>query len=116
VRFTYDQDQVTDRIGFSTITTQGTEILLNNEPIWLKGVCVHEDDLKLGKATNALEIRRMFKHARELGCNFLRPSHYPHHESAGRIADEEGFLLWVDVPVYWAIDFANPETLADASN
>ena len=116
VRFTFQSDHVTDRIGFRTIETHGTDILLNGQPIWLKGVCVHEDDLELGKVTNEADIRRRLGHARELGCNFLRLSHYPHHEAVARIADEEGFLLWAEVPVYWAIDFGNPETLADARN
>jgi beta-glucuronidase len=116
VRFRFGDDSVSDRIGFRTIETRGTEILLNGEPVWLKGVCVHEDDLALGKVSTEADIRRRFRHAKALGCNFLRLAHYPHHEAVARIADEEGFLLWAEVPVYWAIDFANPETLADARN
>ncbi|MCZ8373782.1 MAG: glycoside hydrolase family 2 [Beijerinckiaceae bacterium] len=116
VHFNFGRDIVTERIGFRTIETRGTTILLNGQPIWLKGVCVHEDDLELGKVTSDADIRRRFRHARELGCNFLRLAHYPHHERVARIADEEGLLLWAEVPVYWAIDFANPATLADASN
>jgi beta-glucuronidase len=115
-RFTFAEDTVVERIGFRTIETRGTQILLNGNPVWLKGVCVHEDDLELGKVSNETDIRRRFRHARELGCNFLRLSHYPHHEMVARIADEEGFLLWAEVPVYWAIDFANPDTHADARN
>jgi len=116
VRFAFGTDTVSERIGFRTLATRGTNILLNGKPIWLKGVCVHEDDLALGKVSNEADIRRRLQHARELGCNFLRLSHYPHHELVARLADELGFLLWAEVPVYWAIDFANPETLADARN
>jgi beta-glucuronidase len=116
VRFRVGADCVTERIGFRTLATRGTEILLNGVPVWLKGVCVHEDDLDLGKVSTEADIRRRFRHARELGCNFLRLAHYPHHERVARIADEEGLLLWAEVPVYWAIDFANPATLADARN
>jgi beta-glucuronidase len=116
VRFTCGNDAITDRVGFRTVAARGTEILLNGEPVWLKGVCVHEDDLLLGKVSTEEDIRRRFRHARELGCNFLRLSHYPHHEAVARVADEEGFLLWAEIPVYWAIDFANPDTLADARN
>ncbi len=116
VRFTFRTDAVTERIGFRTIEARGTQILLNGEPVWLKGVCVHEDDLALGKVSSEADIRRRLQHARELGCNFLRLSHYPHHEAVARLADEEGFLLWAEVPVYWAIDFGNPDTLADARN
>ena len=32
------------------------------------------------------------------------------------MADERGVLLWEEVPVYWAIDFANERTYADAEN
>lgn len=105
-----------DRIGFREIRTEGTEILLNGRSILLAGVCVHEDDGALGKTTTEADIRRRVRHARELGANFLRLAHYPHHELVARIADEEGLLLWAEVPVYWAIDFDNPQTYADAEN
>ena len=51
---------------------------------------------------------------KELGCNFLRLAHYPHHDRVAEIADEVGLLLWAEIPVYWAIDFKNPDTYADA--
>lgn len=114
--FRFGDDEVRERIGFRQIERRGHDILLNGRPIYLAGVCVHEDDVALGKVSDEADIRRRFAHARELGANFLRLAHYPHHEMVARIADELGFLLWAEVPVYWAIDFANPETYADASN
>ncbi len=112
----FGEDRVTERVGFRSLATAGEDILLNGRPIYLRGACVHEDDALLGKATNEADIRRRFAHARELGCNFLRLAHYPHHERVAEIADEEGLLLWAEIPVYWAIDFANPATYADAEN
>ena len=109
-------DIIRERVGFREIRTRGTEILLNGEPIYLRGVCVHEDDVDLGRVTNDADIRRRFMHALEMGCNFLRLSHYPHHERVAEIADEMGLMLWSEVPVYWAIAFDNPATLADARN
>lgn len=109
-------DVVRDRIGFRTVATRGTEILLNGEPIWLKGVCVHEDDLALGKVSTEADVRRRFRDALDLGCNFLRLAHYPHHEHVARIADEMGLLLWAEIPVYWAIAFDDPASYADAEN
>jgi beta-glucuronidase len=116
ISVSFRQDKVTDRIGFRQISVKGTEIYLNGEKIWLKGISCHEDDVELGKVSNEEDIRRRYMHAKELGCNYLRLSHYPHHELAARIADEEGLLLWEEIPVYWAIDFANPNTYADAEN
>ena len=116
VEITCGEDVWCDRIGFREICVEGTEILLNGRSILLAGVCVHEDDAALGKTSNEVDIRRRFRHARELGANFLRLAHYSHHELVARIADEEGLLLWAEVPVYWAIDFGNPATYADAEN
>jgi beta-glucuronidase len=109
-------DSVRDRVGFREIRVDGERILLNGSPIYLKGVCVHEDDAALAKVSTEADVRRRFADARELGCNFLRLAHYPHHEHVARIADELGFLLWAEVPVYWAIDFDSPATYADAEN
>lgn len=116
VAFDLDGDVQRDRIGFRTLERVGTEIRLNGEPILLKGVCVHEDDLALGRVSTEDDVRRRFADARDLGCNFLRLAHYPHHEHVARTADELGFLLWAEIPVYWAIDFGDPDTLADAEN
>jgi beta-glucuronidase len=116
VEVAFGTDRLRERVGFRRIGVEGTRILLNGVPIFLRGACVHEDDLELGRATTEEDIRRRFAHARELGANFLRLAHYPHHPLVARIADEEGILLWAEIPVYWAIDFANPRTYADAHN
>lgn len=116
VEVVFGSDVLRERIGFRRIAVDGTRILLNGEPIFLRGACVHEDDLELGRVTSEADIRRRFAHAQELGANFLRLAHYPHHPLVARIADEMGMLLWAEIPVYWAIDFANPATFADAHN
>lgn len=109
-------DTLRERIGFREVRVQGTQILLNGQPLYLKGVCVHEDDLHAGKVSTEADVRRRFADARALGANFLRLSHYPHHEHVVRIADELGVLLWEEIPVYWAIRFDHPPTLDDATN
>ena len=112
----FGTDAVTDRVGFRTISARGCDILLNGVSIFLRGVCVHEDDVALGKVVTEADLRRRFADAKALGCNLLRLAHYPHHERVAEIADQQGMLLWAEVPVYWAIDFANPATYADAEN
>jgi beta-glucuronidase len=109
-------DRVADRVGFREVVVEGLRIHLNGEPIYLAGVCVHEDDDRTGRVTSRADIARRLAHAKELGCNFLRLVHYPHHEWVAQMADEAGIMLWAEIPVYWAVDFANPVTLADATN
>ena len=109
-------DTVTDRIGFRTITVKGNDILLNGKKIFLRGVSVHEDHFALGKTTNEDIIRGVIRDLKEMNGNYLRLAHYPHDARFARIADEEGVLLWEEIPVYWAIAFNNPATFADAEN
>ncbi|MGI9416344.1 MAG: glycoside hydrolase family 2 protein [Geminicoccaceae bacterium] len=109
-------DRVSEKIGFREIRTEGRTILLNGEPIKLRGICAHEDDQERGRVSDDADIRRRFAHAKELGCNFMRLAHYPHHERAAEIADEVGLLLWEEIPVYWSIAFDNDATFKDADN
>jgi beta-glucuronidase len=109
-------DRIQDRVGFREIRVEGRDILLNGKPVFLKGVCVHEDHFKTGKTTDEATIRATIAHLKEMNGRFLRLAHYPHDGRFARIADEEGVLLWEEVPVYWAIAFDNPATYADAEN
>ena len=111
-----DGDRVEEVMGFRTVAVRGHEILVNGEAVELRGICVHEDDRDTGRTSSESDIRRRFAHVRELGANAVRLAHYPHDERAAQIADELGLLLWEEIPVYWAIDFANPATLDDARN
>lgn len=109
-------DMIRDRIGFREIRVEGRNILLNGKQIFLKGVCVHEDHFQMGKTTDEATIRSTIAHLKEMNGYFLRLAHYPHDGRFARIADEEGVLLWEEVPVYWAIAFGNPSTYDDAEN
>jgi beta-glucuronidase len=113
VEVTFRDDRIDDRVGFRQITVRDREILLNGKPVYLCGISVHEDDVRLGKASNRHDIIRRYRHAKELGCNFVRLAHYPHHELAARMADEMGLLLWEEIPIYWSINFKNQATCND---
>ncbi|MEO1022751.1 MAG: glycoside hydrolase family 2 TIM barrel-domain containing protein [Bacteroidota bacterium] len=110
-------DRVTDRIGFRTVTTQGTEILLNGEPVFLRGISMHEESpTRPGRGYSKEDARQLLNWARELGCNFVRLAHYPHNEHMVRLADEMGMLVWEENPVYWTISWDNPDTYQNAEN
>ncbi|NOI24642.1 glycoside hydrolase family 2 protein [Vibrio mediterranei] len=116
VSATYGNDVVTDRIGFRQVEVKGTEIFVNGVNTFLRGISVHEDDKEIGKVVTPEDLKRRFQHAKELNCNYMRFAHYTHHEMATKMADELGFLIWAEIPVYWAIDFENPATYRDAEN
>lgn len=109
-------DTVSDRVGFREIKVEQGEILLNGKPVFLRGISCHEDSVANGKALTDEERIDNIKLAKELGCNFMRIAHYPHHENMAKLADELGILLWEEIPVYWAIQFHRDKTYADAEN
>lgn len=109
-------DSVRDRIGFRTIETKGSKILLNGEEIFCKGVSVHEE-IPLppsGRANSTEDARTLLGWAKEMGCNFVRLAHYPHNENMVRAAEEMGLMVWDEIPVYWTIHWDNPDTYANA--
>ncbi|MCR4789409.1 MAG: glycoside hydrolase family 2 [Lachnospiraceae bacterium] len=116
VKLTCRGDSVSDRVGFRQISVEGRQILLNGRPIFLRGISCHEESVTNGRALTREERTENLKLAKELGCNFMRLAHYPHHEETARLADEIGILLWEEIPVYWAIRFGREETYKDAEN
>lgn len=116
VTLSYQNDTVRDRVGFREIKAVGTEIFLNGKPVFLKGICYHEESVTNGKAISEAEIGENILLAKELNCNYIRLAHYPHSEKAAELADELGIMLWEEIPVYWAIEFENQETYHNAEN
>ncbi len=110
-------DEITDQIGFRTIATEGSKILLNGKQIFLKGISIHEEaPFKTGRVVSVEECKILLEWAKELGCNFIRLAHYPHSEAMVREAEKMGFLIWSEIPVYWTIQFDNEDTYANAKN
>lgn len=107
--------QMTERVGFRTIETDGGKVLLNGEPVVFRGISIHEEALsRRGRATNEADARELLELAKELGCNMVRLAHYTHNEHMVRMADELGLLVWSEIPVYWTLEYENPETLEAA--
>ena len=115
VQLTLDAGMVADSIGFRTIETRGKQILLNGKPIFLKGISIHNEKPNGGGRANSVEdAHTLLSWAQELGCNFVRLAHYPHHEEMVREAERMGILVWSEIPVYWTIAWTNPNTFANA--
>ena len=78
---------IVDSIGFRTISTRGKRILLNGQPIFLKGISIHEEKpFGGGRANSTADAHTLLSWAKELGCNYVRLAHYPHNEYAVREA------------------------------
>ena len=110
-----EADLLHEELGFKTIETRGTQILLNGKPIFLRGISIHaEAPYRTGRANTGKDFTTLLGWAKELGCNYVRLAHYPHDEGMTRAADRMGLLVWSEIPVYWAVEFDKPEVLAKA--
>ena len=116
VKLSFDNNTIVDKIGFRQIETRGKAIFLNGKQTFLRGISIHEEaPFRQGRVTTKEECRTLLNWAKELGCNFVRLAHYPHNEEMVRMAEEMGFMIWSEIPVYWTIHWENPTTYANAS-
>jgi beta-glucuronidase len=115
VNLSLDTSTYGDNIGFRTIETRDKQILLNGKPIFLKGISIHNEKPNGGGRANSVDdAHTLLSWAQELGCNFVRLAHYPHHEEMVREAERMGILVWSEIPVYWTIAWKNPKTFENA--
>ncbi|MEZ5376877.1 MAG: beta-glucuronidase [Acidimicrobiales bacterium] len=86
-------DEYHVRVGVRTVAIDGTRLLLNGEPVQLKGFGMHEDHLVLGKGHNDAMWLRDLELMKWIGANSFRTSHYPYSEEVLDLADEAGLLV-----------------------
>lgn len=91
-------DSYVDRIGIRTIAIEGTRILVNGKPVYLKGYGKHEDFEVIGRGFSAAVMKRDFECMKWSNANCFRTSHYPYADEWYQFADEEGFLIIDEVP------------------
>ena len=115
VNISFGEDKVSEKIGFRNIEVQDEKILLNNKPVFLRGISIHSEiPEERRRANTQQDAEKLLGWARELGCNMVRLAHYPHDEKMTRLADSLGLLVWSEIPVYWTIDFTSQEVFGKA--
>lgn len=86
-------DEVRMPIGLRTVAVEGSRLLLNGEPIFLRGFGRHEDAEVSGRGLNLPYIVKDFGLMRWCGANSFRTSHYPYAEEQLDWADRHGVLV-----------------------
>ena len=87
-----------EKIGIRTVKIDGRRILINGQPVYLKGFGKHEDADIIGRGFSWAVAKRDFECMKWTGANCFRTSHYPYAEEWYQMADEEGFLIIDEVP------------------
>ena len=105
------QDSVRDRIGFRHVETDGTRILVNGVPTFMRSISFHEEiPQRMGRAFSQADAHMLLSEAEALGVNMIRLAHYPQNEYTVRLAEKMGFVLWQEIPIWQGIDFEDEGT------
>ena len=108
-------DTVSEKIGFRYLETDGTKILVNGEPVFMRSVSFHEEiPQRRGRAFSEADAHMLLSEAAALGVNMIRLAHYPQNEYIVRLAEQMGIILWQEIPVWQGIDFEDAGTKAKA--
>lgn len=91
-------DEYPLRIGIRSVKADGERLLLNDQPLHLRGFGKHEDFFLHGRGQDLAVLVRDFELLKWIGANSFRTSHYPYSEEALMLADEYGFLVIGETP------------------
>ncbi len=89
----------TFQCGFRTIAMRGGRIMLNGEPLALKGVCYVYDSPVHGLVMTPDQVDADLRLMKAMGCNAVR-CHYPMAPVFYDACDRLGLLVWIEPPVY----------------
>jgi beta-galactosidase len=80
-------------VGLRTIALSPQGLLLNGEPIKIKGVCDHHTAGALGAALPDQALERRLRLLKAMGCNAIRTAHNPFSPQFYTICDTLGLIV-----------------------
>lgn len=105
-----DIDAYSLDVGIRTVEVRGDRLLLNGEPVALRGFGKHEDSPLHGRGLDLAVWVRDHELLRWAGANSYRTSHYPYAEEAMELADRLGVLVINEIPAV-GLNFADGDEL-----
>ncbi|MCM4157283.1 glycoside hydrolase family 2 TIM barrel-domain containing protein [Gramella sp. AN32] len=94
---------ISGKTGFRKVEIKDAQLMVNGEPITVKGVNLHEHHGTKGHVPDRVMMIRDIELMKQNNINAIRMSHYPHGIELYELADEYGMYL---------VDEANIETHA----
>jgi len=88
------EDDRRERFGIRQVSVSGQQILINGQPVRLLGFCRHEAHPQFGCGLPETLLVADVQQLRDLGCNFVRGSHYPQDLRFLDLCDEAGICVW----------------------
>ncbi len=95
-------DRTTVRTGFLSRGWDANQLLINGEPVAVRGVSLYHDSALSGGTPTEQDMDADLRQAEDLGANALRSVVMPHAQYFYDRCDEKGFLVWIDIPFHRA--------------
>ena len=93
-------DEKSHNVGLRWFSFDGNKgFSLNGKPYKLRGVNRHQDQAPVGVALDDEAHRRDIHLMKDLGCNFIRISHFPQDDALLEMCDKLGLLAWEEIPI-----------------
>ncbi len=106
IRLTLQSDTGSETVSFKTglrtIAVKGNNMLLNDKPVFLKGISKHEDDPEMGATQTDRIIKRDLSLIRKMNVNYVRMAHYPHDTDELIAARDMGLMVSEEIALYQA--------------
>ena len=92
-------DQVCQQTGLRSFYVDPNQgFFLNGKHLDLVGFNRHDDFDGRGSALLPEHYKKDMELILESGATFMRLAHYPHNEEMYRLSDENGIVLWTEIP------------------
>ncbi|WP_455497797.1 glycoside hydrolase family 2 TIM barrel-domain containing protein [Coprobacter sp.] len=86
-------ESIASRIGFRTVEIKNKQLLVNGQPILVKGVNIHEHDGYTGHYVSEELMKKDFELFKKYNVNTVRTCHYPQQERFYQLCDEYGLYV-----------------------
>jgi beta-galactosidase len=87
------QEVASFRVGFRRVEIQGGLLLVNGEPVTIKGVNRHEHDPMTARVMSEERMVEDIRLMKEANINAVRTAHYPNHPRFYELTDEHGLYV-----------------------
>lgn len=91
--------QVIRPFGFRQVEMKNSQLLLNGQAVYFKGVNRHEFDPKLGRTCSRADMIKDILLMKQHNINAVRTCHYPNDPLWYDLCNEYGILLWDEANV-----------------
>jgi beta-glucuronidase len=92
------KDRVTLAVGLRTVAVDGSRLVVNGRPVYLRGFGRHEDFPVAGRGLVPPVIIKDYALMDWIGANSFRTTHYPYSDEMLDLADRLGYLVIAETP------------------